>query len=187
MNHSFTSIYKDRLVPAAEWFHVNDIMYSKRLLLEKHLLGHDELPADVVRDKLAVHNAQIDSIIEAFETTYLVHEESDALHLFKAKMMQYNDIEHRYVSLEAGTKMKGYGQELEPLFNELNRQIVRLGDIQTKVGKELVQGSEYTMGSASMLNSLQIAMAVVIALLVQILLWTSRSVMPKKPQKFHLN
>lgn len=185
MNSSFMSIYKDRLVPAAELFYVNDIMYNKRLLLEKYLLGDADLPVDVVRARISDHNVQIDSIVRAFETTYLVDEENQALQLFKAKVEKYNQLEDRYLS-ESGN-VSDYQQELVPLFQEVNRQIIRLGDIQTKIGKQLLTGSEHTMGSASMLNSLQIAMAVIIALLVQMLLWTSRSTLPKKPQNFHLN
>lgn len=184
INNSFLSIYKDRLIPAAEMFHVNDLMYHKRLLLENHLSKTVDNQSNL-QAQLAVHNARIDSILAAFETTYLVDEESSALEHLKNRIDEYNRLEQQYLT-EAFSDAE-YEQKIIPVFEAVNHDIIQLSNIQTQVGQQLLRGSETAFGSASLVNYLQMGMVVIIALLIQALLLTSKSAVPKKPQNFHLN
>lgn len=184
INNSFLSIYKDRLIPAAEMFHVNDLMYNKRLLLEKHL-SEDADNKNCLQTQLTDLNTKIDSIIAAFETTHLVDEESGALEHLKNRIDEYNRLEQLYLT-ESFSDTE-YQQKIIPVFEAVNHDIIRLSNIQTQVGQQLLRGSETAFGSASLVNYLQIGMVVIIALLIQALLLTSRSTIPKKPQNFHLN
>lgn len=189
-SHSFLSIYNDRLVPAAELFHVNDLMYSKRILIEKALAKHPEgtrLDGDAA-DQLGKYNHQLDSIIAAYETTYLVAEEREGLNKLKIKIDEYNQQEGRILQWHEPSLASAYYQShVVPVFDQVHRQTLELSNIQTRVGAQLLDGSEDALGSANLLNYLHIGMVVLIILLVQALIWTSRSIIPKKPQKFHLN
>src|SRR5688500_17550119 len=77
LSHSVSSIYKDRLIPATELFHINDLMHERRLLLVK--LEHQPANRDAIGQQLAHHHSRIDSILHEYEKTFLVAEESQIL------------------------------------------------------------------------------------------------------------
>ncbi|GEO06580.1 hypothetical protein AAE02nite_42440 [Adhaeribacter aerolatus] len=187
INQSVTSIYKDRLIPAAELFHANDIMYKKRLLLEKYLVNPAQQDYGAVKKQLAGLNTQIDSIILAYETSYLVDEESASLHHFKTSVRQYNQLEEQHLANAATSALNTYDKKMEPLFYAIHQDLVQLSSIQTSVGKELLNGSKNISSGAYLVSNLQTAVVVVIMIVVYALLLSSRSLIPKKFQKFHLN
>jgi len=187
INQSVSSIYNDRLIPAAELFHANDIMYKKRLVLEKYLVNPAYQDFGLVKKQLAAHNSQIDSIIRAYEATYLVDEESTSLHHFKASVRQYNQLENEFLANTASLTADTYEKKMMPLFLAIHKDLVQLSSIQTSVGKELVNGSRNISSGAYLVSNLQTAIVVIIMLVVYGLLLTSRSLIPKKFQNFHLN
>src|SRR5437870_4009016 len=67
MNTSVSSIYKDRLIPASELFHLNDLMYNKRLILEKYLEQPSAENTLSTEQQLATYTSQIHSLIQKFE------------------------------------------------------------------------------------------------------------------------
>jgi hypothetical protein len=188
MGKSISSIYKDRLVPSAGLFQINDLMFTKRLLLEEYLINPDEQGRKEVSRQLQICNVRVDSLIRAYEATYLVEEESRQLKDFKRKVREYNMLEGVYVSGQpARGHLRGYTAQMGPLFKQMHGELMSLSRIQTAEGLALLEGSEAISGSASLIGNLQIAMVVVIALAVQALLHTSRSLIPKKLQNFRLN
>lgn len=188
MGKSISSIYKDRLVPSAGLFHINDLMFTKRLLLEEYLLNPQEQDAEQVSRQLQRCNARIDSLLQAYEVTYLVEEESRQLMNFKRKVREYNTLEDLYLSgPSAPDHLRRYTAQMGPLFKQMHGELMCLSRIQTTEGLALLEGSQVITGNASLISNLQIAMVVVIALAVQALLRTSRSLIPKNLQNFRLN
>jgi hypothetical protein len=188
MGKSMSSIYKDRLVPSAGLFHINDLMFTKRLLLEEYLLNPDEHGREEVRRQLQICNARIDSLLQAYEGTYLVEEESRQLMDFKGKVREYNVLENLYLSdPPAPGHLHIYTAQMGPLFKQMHGELMSLSRIQTAEGLALLEGSQVITGNASLISNLQIAMVVVIALAVQALLRSSRSLIPKNLQNFRLN
>ena len=186
INKSVSSIYNDRLIPAAELFHVNDLMYKKRLILEKYLVNPAQQDYRMVKRELANHNAQIDSIVLSFEATYLVDEETASLQHFKKSVHQYNKLEEICLAKTA-VSSDTYEMSLAPLFKDIHEDLVQLSSIQTSIGKELVNGSKVTSTGANLINNLQISIVVIIMVVVYALLLSSRSLIPKNFQDFHLN
>lgn len=187
INQSVSSIYNDRLIPAAELFHANDIMYKKRLALEKYLVHPANQDFGLVKKQLAAHNAQIDSIILAFETSYLVDEESVSLRHFKASVHQYNKLEAAYLTNVENLAADTYEKKMGPLFLAIHKDLVRLSSIQTSVGKELLNGSKNSSSGAYLISNLQTAVVIVIMLVVYALLLSSHSLIPKNLKDFRLN
>ena len=187
INKSVSSIYNDRLIPAAELFHANDIMYKKRLVLEKYLINPANQDFGLIKKQLAAHNAQIDSIILAYEATYLVDEESTSLGHFKTSVHQYNKLETQYLTNVESLAADTYEKKMGPLFLDIHKDLVQLSSIQTSVGKELLNGSRNISSGAYLISNLQTAIVVVIMVVVYGLLLTSRSLIPKNFKNFHLN
>lgn len=187
INKTVSSIYNDRLIPAAELFHANDIMYKKRLALEKYLVNPAQQPYSTVKSQLAAHNSQIDSIILAFETSYLVDEESTSLNHFKKCVQQYNQIEEIYLAKATELSPDAYEKTLDPLFKDIHADLVQLSSIQTSVGKDLLNGSKVSSSGATLISNLQMGIVVIIMVVVYALLITSRGLIPKNLKDFRLN
>ena len=181
MNKSFTSVYEDRLLPANELFHINDIMYQKRLLLKDYIDGRQA--NDNIRLEIAIKNHQIDSILTEYDKTYLVAEETRSYSDFKSKMKAYNKAESDIIHDPAIEKY----EELIPMFNDIRSELITLSQIQTTVGKELLNGSEEIKANASLVHYLQLAIIVVLILIVQAIILSAKSIIPKSPQKFQMN
>ena len=190
IDQSFTSIYNDRLIPATEMFYLSENMYSKRLLMEKFLLSPEENQTGEIREKLIIHNQNIDSLIEEYEKTYLVYNESKYLKAFKNKMAEYTQIEQAVLDLSKnGAKAAGveiFENQGAALFQSTIQNLHQLTQIQSTVGKELIAETQSAMASTNILSHLQIALAFIICVIIQVLLLTS-TVINKQKQPFHLN
>ncbi|PSR53594.1 hypothetical protein AHMF7605_08665 [Adhaeribacter arboris] len=189
MNTSVSSIYKDRLIPASELFHLNDLMYNKRLILEKYLeqpSPENTLPTE---QQLAIYTSQIHSLIQKFETTYLVDEENKTFQEFKENMNRYNTLEKKLLThTDLATSAPASEKEIAGVFTQIHQKLVALSDIQVKVGEELVNSSEAANGSARILSNLQIAIVLIITLVIQqALLMDSNPLIPKNLKNFRLN
>ncbi len=190
INRSFTSIYNDRLIPATEIFYLTENLYNKRLLMEKFLFSSTENQTDALRKQLEEHNQNIDSIIVEFEKTYLVGNESKYLAEFKSKASEYVQVEQTVMKFsENGSKKAGleiFENQGAELFQNTIHKLNQLTQIQSTVGKELIADSQSAMASTNLLFNLQIALAFIICVILQILLLTSRVIKQQK-QPFHLN
>lgn len=184
MTNSFSSIYKDRLIPANELFHINDMMYQKRLLMEKYL-ENPQLNQDIPA-VMAGKSLEIDSILQEYSQTYLVAEESKTLDDFKATMQAYNDVENQILAVE-DPALVNFDQQLAPLFDEIHNELLTLSKIQTTVGEELFAGSAEIKANANLIHYLQIAIVLVTMLIVQSLILNSKSIVPRHQQNFNLN
>lgn len=190
INESFTSIYNDRLIPATEIFYLTENLYSKRLLMEKFLSSADENRTGKLRQHINMHNQNIDSLIVEYEKTYLVDSESKCLTTFKTTVSDYANLEQSVMELSKnGSKATGleiFENQGEALFQKTIQNLHQLTQIQSKVGKELIADSQSAMASTNILFNLQIALALIICVIIQILLLTSKVIKQQK-QPFHLN
>ncbi len=187
MNSSVSSIYKDRLIPAAELFYMNDLMYNKRLILEQYLAHPTAYQRKKANRQIAVYTQQIDSTVHKFEATYLVAEESRSLQEFKAKINRYNTLEQQLLSQPAIVPGNA-NQEIAQVFKAIHGELVLLSDIQIKVGEELLHSSDAIQGNARLLSNLQIAIIIIITLVVQqALLLDKHPLLPDNLKNFRLN
>ncbi|WP_254411066.1 MCP four helix bundle domain-containing protein [Dyadobacter diqingensis] len=196
IDKSFSSIYKDRLIPATTIIYLTENLYGKRLSLEKFLLKPDTNDKGKISALLATHDKSIDSLIRAFEKTYLVDREAKSLAAFKNRVEEYGLLEKMILNLHAS----GHSEEGKVLFegagastfqstlNNLND----LTEIQSVIGDELVKESKSDFASYAMISFLQVALAIIIGLIILVFIQNSKVInKPKvtkdKGQHFHLN
>ena len=182
IDSSFSSIYEDRLIPANELFHLTDLMYQK-ILLTSDFFNKTKTDNETI-NLMSHFNSQIDSIISEYEKTYLVAEENKTLFSFKTKIGEYNNIENSILQSHNEILLD---QQLEPKFNEIRGELVRLSRIQTTVGQQLLNNSHEIKVHSSILHYCQLALILVILLIIQSILFSAKSIVPKKPQNFKLN
>lgn len=188
LNDSFSSIYEDRLLPATYVFHLTDHLYQKRMILESYLNAEANLNIADDRKQIAVHNAAMDTLLREFETTYLVEGEDRVLHNFEQELATYNDMERRYLDhFEKGSTPETTEQDFENLFVAAKGELTQLSQIQLDVGKQLRDDSGRIAANTSLFTNMDALLIIVIGLIIQVLIFTSKTVTPKVPQQHEWN
>lgn len=190
IDRSSNSIYQDRLVPAVSIVYLSENLYNKRLLVEKYLLSETKaIPVDI-QQQLKIHNTTIDSLIRAFEKTYLVREESKSLHAFKACLTNYASLEQTILHLhETGNQEAGhelFHRQSSVTFQRSITLLNQLIKIQSVIGKELIKDSQSEAAQFNVMSTLQISVAIVIGLIILGLIHNAKLI-DQNAQPFHLN
>jgi len=188
MNDSFRSIYADRLLPATYVFQLTDHLYQKRLILEHQLHHHDTLEAAEALRQVTIHSHAMDTLIADFEATYLVETEGQLLGAFKQQLGDYNRLEKSL--LEAAQLRQPFEKDradLIALFDTTLSELTQLSQLQIDVGRAMRDDSLRLLASTKVLTMLEAALIVIIALIIQGLVFASRSVSPPIPQRHNLN
>jgi preprotein translocase subunit SecG len=196
IDKSFASIYQDRLIPATTITYLAEHLYGKRLSLEKHLLSADGMRGHNIDGQLKTHNASIDSLITAFEQTYLVENEKKSLSAFKNRIDEYVLLEQMVLNLhEAGNSEAGRELFEGVGANTFQNTIARLNEltmIQSSVGMELMKETKSDLAGFSMVSFLQISLVIVVGIIIMILIQSSKIINKAKGttgknQHFNLN
>jgi hypothetical protein len=187
---SFTSIYHDRLMPAIDIIHLTESLYSKRLLVEKHLLTDGDENYEEVQERLDRYNRKIDSLLTAYEKTYLVEQESRSFLAFKNRVTEYALLEQTILNFSnAGFKSEGVtlfegkgGQVFQHTISRLNE----LTAIQSLVGEELQVASNSEVTLFNLYSTLLILAALVVGGIILHLIFSAK-VVNTDQKGFHLN
>lgn len=188
LNNSFSSIYEDRLLPATYVFKLTDHLYQKRLILEAYF--HDESKLNIAEDlhRIGLHNVAMDTLIQDFEATYLVEVEDEVLHHFKRALQTYNESEACFIkSCKDGITFQLDETAMKALFAATIQELTALSQIQVDVSKAMREDSRRRTASNHIFTNLEALIVFAMAVIIQILIFTSRSVMPRKPQQHEWN
>ncbi|PWJ57120.1 chemoreceptor-like protein with four helix bundle sensory module [Dyadobacter jejuensis] len=196
IDQSFSSIYKDRLLPATTIIYLTENLYNKRLSLEKYLLSETPVTKRDIQGDLSGYDQNIDSLIKSFEGTYLVEQEAKSLVALKNRIQEYVLLEKMIINLcQAGHLSDGKSLFEGAGANTFQRTILNLNEltaIQSHVGQELITESKGNMASVHNIMAFQISIAVVVGLIILTLIKNSQIISkPKvkkmKEQNFNLN
>ena len=189
INNSVSSIYNDRLIPAADIFYLTDHLYNKSFLLEKFLIGS---PVNIqeLRQQLSAHDRDIARLTGEFEKTYLVETESAFLNEFKLRVANYGKIETEVVQLAEQNNVTGarslFEGKAKPALKNTILTLSDLTKVQTLVGSELLEDSKGIIAMSNFLSALQVVLAIVIGVIIMSLVSASKLVSSAKGD-FNLN
>ncbi|MFT3846944.1 MAG: MCP four helix bundle domain-containing protein [Lacibacter sp.] len=155
LEQNMSAIYKDRLMPAYYLFRINDLLHTKNSLANK-LQPDDE----TVQKNKQANQLTIDSLIRAYELTYLTTEEKKEWKVFLSKLKEYN-------VAELATKNGGVSiHSADSLFMEVNNSLNRLSEIQASEGKLLQANSKAIVYGSVIYTYLQIALMIILIVIV---------------------
>ena len=174
LQESFTSVYEDRLV--AE----NYIFKLSSYLNEKNQLYDQPTQNWLLRNQII--NDSIQLIVEKYEGTKLTQDESRYFFSLKKQLQQL-------IHLESGLSENDLkeNQEWKSKFKPIWSNLEALAKIQLTEGKRLITDSEKVINRSNITFRLEIAVLVIIGLIIQALIFTSKSLKPKFNQKSNLN
>lgn len=190
LSRSFSTIYYDRLVPATDIFYLTQNLYNKQLAME-HLLYAETPFQESMTQELKIHNDSIHRLISKFEETYLVKEELNYLTEFKKRVDHYNKVEasilHALMTNSKSEAQKLYETEGKADLQQTMQFLGKLTKVQSSVGQDILKSSAGIVSSNDLVLTIQIVLAIVIGLLAEGLILSSRMVNRKQDQKFNLN
>lgn len=184
VDHTSTTLYEDRLMPATFVYQLTDRIHQRYREAENMILRAQSTPTTRQAIALQQYQQQMEAIMVAFEQTYLVTDESASLKRLQSAMAEYSKAESQF--LQNPTAPNNI-QLLDRHLDAIRDELLQLSSIQTVVGKELLSRSESTVAQAYALNNLEISLLVLGCLVAQLLILSSKSLRSPIAQKAHLN
>jgi hypothetical protein len=187
LDHSLDSMYQDRLLPSTYVFELTNLLYLKRLALEKKLRAEsgDHLNGMGLLDE---HNRKMEVLIQDFEHTYLTELEDWALTDLRSKVWRYNQLEALVLEAHRGQRLSlKLEAALDEQFEAAIQDLAVLSKIQRDVGTELRSSSKAIFAGTHLLANFEVSILLVVGLFIQIILFSVKSAQPRFPQRADLN
>lgn len=179
VEESFSSIYKDRLLVEGYIFKLSDELHSQKYLLHDVAMG---IGPENWRLKWTNSECKVQDLLEKFRATHFTLEEDRLFSIFEKEVNQL-------YALHLEDQKVGMAQAPEglDLIEGCIALLPDLSEVQLGEGKYLNEESHALASSSYISSTFELAMLILLGLLFEILLFTSRSFVPKFPQKPHLN
>lgn len=144
LDHSISSIYKDRLLPATYLHRIANHLYEQKLTSDDR------------------HRAAIDSLVTVYETTYLTPDEKKQWASFKTQLAGYRQ-------RTAAGDIPGSQRE----FQQTITHLITLSNIQIGEGKNLETDSHKIVSGSVLSSQLEVTLLIILGVLAIILLGMS--------------
>ncbi|POY38317.1 hypothetical protein C3K47_02655 [Solitalea longa] len=181
---SFSTVYEDRLLAESYIFHFAESLHKKMEAIEKSNLTDKNVKQ--LKDKLNKHNTTIDSLFFRYESTKLTVRESICYNEFKKTVLNLRKLEEQYLNseFEQGSVPK-FITVMDFKLSTAAQKLNQLSEIQIAEGKALNEQSKKIIARSTLLTQLELGVLIFIGLIIQVLIFTSKSVMPKKSAGGH--
>lgn len=186
LDKSFSSMYEDRLLAESYLFQMYNQLQQKNESFQSSFQGNHQA---LQRFNYEQHQQALNGIIEKYEKTHLTKEEADKYQRFKNVLANMQVIDAQVM---AQTEQHGFAQDnlIETSETAAERGfalLTELSEIQTKEGQVLRSQSKRIMLGNISSSYFEMAVLVIIALLIQALVLSSKTLQVPKPQGSSLN
>lgn len=186
LDKSFSSMYEDRLLAESYLFQLYDQLQQKSELFQASLQGNRP---ELKQLDFEEYQQKLNSIIDKFEKTHLTKEEASKYQRFKtilanmltidaqvmAQAAEQNQIQANLIEMSEVSTTKAFAV------------LAELSEIQTTEGKVLRSQSKRIMLGNISASYFEMAILVIIALLIQALVLSSKTLQLPKTQGSNLN
>jgi len=180
---SFTSVYEDRLLVEIHIYKITTFLNEKDILLHEYFENRGRLE----HTRFSSLNDSIEAHIMAYEKTVFTAEEAEVFKKFKRNLTQLSAQEHAILSQEISTENYDLLLNANKYHAMLSSNLSQLSNIQREEGQRLLNQSKQLMASNKVTLQFELVILIVIGLIVQALIFSSKSARPKIKQKWKLN
>lgn len=184
VNSASTALFEDRLMPSTFVYHLTDFIHQRHRVVEKTIITQSLKPVSSPIDQINTYRHKMDSIMVAFQSTFLVQDEITSLERLKTELKIYGEVEQQLLATPATTKSI---EDLELHLDAIRTELFMLSNIQTTVGQELLTDSSHVVASAYALNKFQISILIVCCLIAQVFILSAKIVRSPISQNPNLN
>ena len=187
LDSSFASVYDDRLVVEGYLFQLSGHLYQKKIILSG---CHNAESAGAAQPQVSSINSSIDQILSDYEKTKLTPDEATYFGSLKKNLAALNTLEGNVlhalntqdVNLSAATMA-----QMQKGFDAALLDLGRLSEIQILEGKLLKDQSNQIAAGATLLSTFELVVLIAIGILIQILVFASKSTLPRLARQPGLN
>ncbi|KYG82352.1 MCP four helix bundle domain-containing protein [Roseivirga echinicomitans] len=184
LDASFASMYEDRMLVESYIFKLYENLHQRQILImEPAQDGYKHLAS-----ALSASRTQRNQLIKKYATTYLTPEEEIEFDKLKGIVANVDQVEKDLVVNEAST------DQLHQLVNDNNEitseafaSLSALSAIQTSEAQTIRDESEKIILGNISISQLEMAILIIIGLVIQALIFSSKSLKTTAQQKHHLN
>lgn len=172
-------------------------MYSDRLIAQDYIYKFQKILYErkfkiVTRNAIDTNNAfrhyrtDIITHLNNYEKTKLTKKEKIQFQEFKTNILLLLNLEYKYLVSNKDLKdtiLKQQNESVDICISQLDK----LAEIQISSGKQLSEASDKIVAFSSILNQFDWAIIIIIGLIIQVIIFTSKSTVPKEVQNQFLN
>ncbi|MEP2671409.1 MAG: MCP four helix bundle domain-containing protein [Cyclobacteriaceae bacterium] len=187
LNSSFTSVFDDRLVVESYIFQLSDHLYQKKIIITNCENAEQAL---AIQDQVSTHNKTIDQILLDYDKTKLTTAESMYFGNLKERLHDLQTMEEKFLSalaIQNTSISSDMASQMQKTFDIAMLDLNQLSKIQISEGRLLRDQSKQIAAGSTMLSQFELVVIVGIGILIQILIFASRSALPRSPQQIGLN
>ncbi len=183
LQQSFSSVYEDRLLVQIYIYKIANQLHEKKQLWND--IDHNNISSILALDENI--DSSVHTLIEDYENTVLTEKESILFSQLKEKLAELSILEKSIFS-QVGQPdyLKASGKASEML-DEISTNLDQLSNIQQEEGLRLIDKSKQIVASSKMASKVELIILIVIGLVVQALLFSSKSSVSKINQNSRLN
>ena len=177
LQNSFSSVYEDRLLAEIYIYEISAQLLKKKGLIE----NHNQTTATDIRGTHQTYNDSINSLLAKYEGTKLTVNESV---LFDELKKNFNELFLLEANYKNSLMLSG---AIEEQHKKLADNLDGLSEIQFLEGKSLISDSRQIIAASNLTFQLELCVLIVIGLLVQALIFASKSTRPTFSQDPRMN
>ena len=179
LDHSMSSIYEDRLMVQNYLFKLYDNLNKEEKLRNS--------PSNQIVKDLAELKEERQQIISKYEETYLTEKERKEFSTFLKHLNKKDNLEQQIRESKDASAQINLQEAFEINAAKTLTSLRNLSNIQTQEGKALqISSHKIVLGSLS-ISQLELAILIVLALVIQVLIFTSKTLNIKTQTTHHLN
>ena len=179
LQKAFSSVYEDRLVAEVYIYEISGQLLKKKKLIERH----DEISAAEMHSTNQTYSDSIKSLLSKYEETKLTIDELLLFNKLKKNLTDLFMLEEKQKGRVGGALYR----TIEKQHDRLAANLDGLSKIQLSEGKSLINNSKHIIDASNLMSKLEICILIVIGTLVQALIFTSNSLMPRFIQNKSMN
>ena len=175
-----TEMYSDRLLAQDYIYKFGKIFYERKLIVTNQNVKN-------INDFFKQDRAIILTLLDNYEKTNLTKNEEIQFQEFKKNVLLMMNLEYKYL-LSNNKDLKASLLTLQnKSLNVSLEQLDKLAAIQISTGKELNKASKKIVNFSTLLSQFDWALLIIIGLIIQVIIFTSKSMIQKETQNQFLN
>lgn len=175
-----SEMYSDKLIAQDYIYKFGKILQERKFILASQNVK--DIDKVFKRDR-----ADIVSLLANYEKTKLTKHEKIQFQEFKKNVLLMMLLEHRYLLPSSAVSKINLLKMQDRSLNISLTQLDKLADIQTSSAKQLNEASKQIVTFSTLLNHFDWAVIIIIGLIIQVIIFTTRSTIPKRAQDQFLN
>ncbi len=182
---SFATVYEDRLVVESYIYKLSELLYLKKQMLDNCSVSED---ISTMKTQITGFNEDISVLMDNYKLTRLTEKEDEVYQEFENNISSLSDLESQYFAqLESKSLSSGILLSLNNEFLSVAGNLKQLSDIQISEGGILNEQSQKIVAGNEILTQFELALLIGLGLIIQVLIFTSKTLSIPRFKNANLN